>query len=372
MRWAIPEYRLPSEIVRAEIKEIIDAGVNILTNSRVESIEELKKLGYHAIYIACGAQKSASLGIPGDRLSGVIGAIEFLESVKAGKEIQVGERVCVIGGGNAAIDAARTAVRMGSMEVKIFYRRTRNEMPAYPDEIDAAIEEGVKIVFLSDPSAIEQQGDALKVTFNCMELGPPDESGRPKPVCKYGFNYSELFDTVISAIGQEVVLKGDFGISRNDNGRINVDPVNLTTDMEGVFAGGDVVLGPASIIEAIGHGKRAASFIDSYLAALSLAAYNSFKHLVTEGIILYDPAFVVEIDDALTCRQEPVPAKDLSVQNFGRHVFANTIMLGAISKHLEVLNRDTVLESILHVIPRFHEENKRAFEIGYFLFNGKG
>ncbi|NOY65472.1 MAG: FAD-dependent oxidoreductase [Nitrospirae bacterium] len=265
MRWAIPEYRLPSEIVRAEIKEITDAGVNILTNSRVESIEELKKLGYHAVYIACGAQKSASLGIPGDSLSGVIGAIEFLESVKSGKAIQVGERVCVIGGGNAAIDAARTAVRMGAKEVKIFYRRTRNEMPAYPDEIDAAIEEGVKIVFLSAPSAIEQQGDALKVTFDCMELGPPDESGRPKPVCKYGFDYSELFDTVISAIGQEVVLQDDFGISRKGNGRINVDPFNLATDMEGVFAGGDVVLGPASIIEAIGHGKRAASFIDSYL-----------------------------------------------------------------------------------------------------------
>ncbi|NOY65469.1 MAG: 2-oxoglutarate ferredoxin oxidoreductase subunit gamma [Nitrospirae bacterium] len=107
-------------------------------------------------------------------------------------------------------------------------------------------------------------------------------------------------------------------------------------------------------------------------AALSLAAYNSFKHLVTQGIILYDPAFVVEIDDALTCRQRPVPAKDLSVQNFGRPVFANTIMLGAISRHLDVLDRDTVLESILHVIPRFHEENKRAFEIGYSLFNGKG
>ncbi len=265
MRWAIPEYRLPSGIVRAEIKEIADTGVKIQTNTRVESIEKLKQSGFHAIYVACGAQKSASLGIPGDSLPGVIGAIEFLEAVKSDKPVHVGERVCVIGGGNAAIDAARTAVRMGAKEVKIYYRRTRNEMPAYPDEIDAAIEEGVDLIFLSAPSAIEQQGGALKVTFDCMELGPPDESGRPRPVCRFGFNYSEVFDTVISAIGQEVILKKDFGILRNENGRIRVDANNLETDIEGVFAGGDVVLGPASIIEAISHGKRAASFIDRYL-----------------------------------------------------------------------------------------------------------
>lgn len=265
MRWAIPEYRLPSEIVRAEIKEITDTGVKIQTNTKVESIEKLKQSGFHAIYVACGAQKSASLGIPGDSLPNVIGAIEFLEAVKSDKPVHVGKRVCVIGGGNAAIDAARTAVRMGAKEVKIYYRRTRNEMPAYPDEIDAAIEEGVDMIFLSAPSAIEQLNGALKVTFDCMELGPPDKSGRPRPVCKFGFNYSEVFDTVISAIGQEVILKKDFGILRSENGRIRVDANNLETDIEGVFAGGDVVLGPASIIEAISHGKRAASFIDHYL-----------------------------------------------------------------------------------------------------------
>lgn len=265
MRWAIPEYRLPREILSAEIDEIRNLGVDIKTGTPVGSVLELKQSGYHAVYIACGAQKSAPLGIPGDGLEGVIGAIDFLGALNSGKPFPVGKRVAVIGGGNAAIDAARSAVRLGAREVKMFYRRTRNEMPAYPDEIDAALEEGVKIEFLAAPSMIEKQDRGLKVTFDCMELGAPDKSGRPRPVCKFGFNYSEIFDNVIAAIGQNVVLGSGFGISPDSKGLIGVDGSTLSTGVDGIFAGGDVVKGPASIIEAIAHGKLAASSIDRFL-----------------------------------------------------------------------------------------------------------
>ncbi len=265
MRCAIPEYRLPREILETEIDEIRNLGVDLKTDSPVESVPGLKQAGYDAVYIACGAQKSAPLGIPGDNLEGVVGALEFLEALNSGKPLQAGNRVAIIGGGNAAIDAARSAVRLGAREVKMFYRRTRSEMPAYSDEIDEALEEGVKIEFLAAPSIIEKQANGLKVTFDCMELGEPDKSGRPRPVCKFGFNYSEIFDTVIAAVGQDVALGSGFGISRDSGGLISVDNSDLSTSLEGVFAGGDVVNGPASIIEAIAHGKKAASSIDRYL-----------------------------------------------------------------------------------------------------------
>lgn len=278
MRWAIPEYRLPRDVLKAEIEEITGLGVEIRTNAHVKSVTGLKESGYDAIYLSCGAQKSSSLGVPGENQEGIIGAIAFLKALNSGNPLKVGRRVAVIGGGNAAIDAARSAVRLGAEEVKIFYRRTRKEMPAYPDEIDAAIEEGVKIEFLSAPSSVEKHDDGLKVIFDCMELGPPDKSGRPTPVCKFGFNYSEVFDTIISAIGQEVVLESGFGLSLDSKGLISADGFNLSTGLTGVFAGGDVVRGPASIIEAISHGKQAASFIDSYLGGDG----NTFTRLAPE------------------------------------------------------------------------------------------
>lgn len=265
MRWAIPEYRLPREILDAEIEEIRNLGVDIKTGSPVVSAPGLKQAGFDAVYIACGAQKSAPLGIPGDNLEGVIGAIDFLVALNSGKPLPVGNRVAVIGGGNAAIDAARSAIRLGALEVKMFYRRTSSEMTAYSDEIDEAFEEGVKIEFLAAPSLIERQDKRLKVVFDCMELGEPDKSGRPRPVCKFGFNYSEIFDTVIVAVGQNVVLGADFGVPPDSKGLISVDVSTLSTSLEGIFAGGDVVKGPASIIEAVSQGQLAASSIDRYL-----------------------------------------------------------------------------------------------------------
>lgn len=265
MRWAIPEYRLSREILSSEIDEIKALGVEIKTNSRVAAVGDLKNSGYHAVYIACGAQKSVPMGIPGDDLAGVVGAIDFLESVNSGSPLPIGRRVAVIGGGNAAIDAARSAIRLGATEVTLFYRRSRNEMPAYPDEIDAAIDEGVKMEFLTSPASIEKRGDGLRVIFDRMELGAPDKGGRPKSICKPGYGFGVVTDTVISAIGQAVSLDSRFGIQLDDSGHIPVEGGDFSTKNEGVFAGGDFVRGPSSIIEAISDGKQAASAIDRYL-----------------------------------------------------------------------------------------------------------
>lgn len=265
MRWAIPEYRLSREILTAEIDEIKALGVEIKTNYRVEAVADLINAGYHAVYIACGAQKSIPLGIPGDDLAGVFGAIDFLEAVNVGNPSPIGKRVAVIGGGNAAIDAARSAIRLGATEVKIFYRRTRSEMPAYPDEIDAAIDEGVSMEFLASPAMIKKQDEGLQILFNRMELGPPDKSRRPKPILKPGYGFGVVADTVISATGQAVSLDSRFGIQPDDNGLIPVDREDFSTGLEGVFAGGDVVRGPSSIIQAISDGKKAASAIDRIL-----------------------------------------------------------------------------------------------------------
>jgi formate dehydrogenase beta subunit len=265
MRWAIPEYRLSREILNAEIDEIKALGVEIKTNTRVGAVAELKNAGYHAVYVACGAQTSVPLGIPGDDLAAVAGAIDFLETVNAGNPLPIGKRVAVIGGGNAAIDAARSAIRLGAAEVKLFYRRTRSEMPAHPDEIDAAIDEGVNMEFLASPFVIKKQDDSLQILFNRMELGAPDKSRRPKPILKPGYEFGVVADTVISAIGQAVSLDSRFGIQLDDSGLIPAGGGDFSTKLEGVFAGGDVVRGPSSIIEAISDGKQAASAIDTAL-----------------------------------------------------------------------------------------------------------
>ncbi|MBM4312314.1 MAG: FAD-dependent oxidoreductase, partial [Deltaproteobacteria bacterium] len=229
MRWAIPGYRLSRETLRAEVDEIEALGVEIKTDTRVNAVAELIGAGYHAVYIACGAQNNVPLAIPGDDLSGVFGAIDFLESVNRGNPLTVGKKVAVIGGGNAAIDAARSAIRLGASEVKLFYRRTRNEMPAYPDEVDAAVAEGVKIEFLASPAMIKRQGDGLQVLFDRMELGPPDRDGRPRPIPMSGCGFGVVADTVISAIGQAVSLDGSFGVPLDGKGLIPIAGSDLST-----------------------------------------------------------------------------------------------------------------------------------------------
>jgi len=265
VRVGIPDYRLPKEILKAEIDEIKGVGVDIRTNTRVDSPEGLFKQGYNAIFLAIGAHQGTRIGVEGEDSPQVKECISFLRDVTLGKEVKLGERIAVIGGGNAAIDSARTALRLGAKEVTIVYRRTQAEMPASPEEIEAALAEGVKVYFLAAPSRIISQDGELKLECIGMELGAVDASGRRRPEPIKGSEFSMSFDTVIAAIGQRPEIPDKFALATGQGNTIQVDPDSLATAREGIFAGGDAVSGPASVIEAIAAGRQAAISIDKYL-----------------------------------------------------------------------------------------------------------
>jgi NADH-quinone oxidoreductase subunit F len=265
MRVGIPDYRLPKDILRAEIKEIENIGVEIRTNTRVDSIDRLFGEGYSAVFLALGAHQGLRIGVEGEESPRVMECVHFLRDVGLGKKVEVGNRVAVIGGGNAAIDAARTALRLGAKEVTILYRRTRAEMPATPEEVEEALAEGVQINFLSVPSRIISQNGRVELESIRMELGEMDTSGRRRPEPIKGSEFAMSFDTVIAAIGQRPEIPAKFGLPIGRGNTIQVDSDTLATTREGVFAGGDVVTGPASVIEAIAAGRQTAISIDKYL-----------------------------------------------------------------------------------------------------------
>ena len=182
MRVGIPAYRLPREVLDGEIEEIKSVGVDIKLNTRVESIDWLLAQGYDAVFLGPGAHSGMKLGVEGEDSPGVFDGASFLRDVNLGVKVNVGERVAVIGGGNVAIDSARVALRLGAKKVNIIYRRTRAEMPASPEEVEAALEEGIEIVFLAAPLKISRSNGKLSLTCNRMELGEPDASGRRRPV----------------------------------------------------------------------------------------------------------------------------------------------------------------------------------------------
>ncbi len=266
MRVGIPEYRLPRKVLDGEIDDILSMGVTIKTNTKVASLDVLKADGFQAVFVAVGAHRGQKIGIPGEGSSGVMEGVEFLRCISLGGKVVVGERVAVIGGGNVAIDAARTALRLGAKDVLILYRRTEAEMPAAPEEIEGARQEGVKIVFLVAPHRIEKRDGKLVLEMLRMTLGDKaDARGRRQPVAVDGSQFSEEFDTVIVAIGQVPDVPADFGLPSGDGGVIKVDPDTLATVKPGVFSGGDCVSGPASVIEAIAAGRQAAVSIDQFL-----------------------------------------------------------------------------------------------------------
>jgi len=265
MRVGIPDYRLPKDILRAEIGEIEGVGVDIKTNTPVDSPDELFKQGYNAVFLATGAHQGVKIGVKGEDSPRVMECVSFLRDVSLGREVEVGEKVAVIGGGNAAIDSARTALRIGAEQVTIVYRRTQTEMPASAEEIDGAIAEGVEIRFLATPSRIISKNGKLELECVEMRLGEVDASGRPRPEPIEGSQFTMSFDTIIAAIGQRPEIPGRFKLSLGRGNTIEVDPDTLATSKEGVFAGGDVVSGPASVIEAIAAGRQAAVSIDRYL-----------------------------------------------------------------------------------------------------------
>jgi len=274
LRSGIPGYRLPKDVLDIEIDAIRKLGVEIKTSSPVGknglSLDDLKKQ-FDAVFLAVGAHRGFKLEVPGeDKLEGCLDCITFLRGVNIEKNLKKpGERVAVIGGGNAAMDAARTAVRLGCSEVNVIYRRSRAEMPADQSEIEPAIEEGVKFHYLAQP--IKVLGEREKVTgVECLktELGAPDLSGRRRPVPVKGSEFIVDCDVVIPAISQVPELgflpKGH-GLKTTKLGTLDVDPETLETPVQGIFAGGDAVTGPATVIEAIAGGQRAAVAIHNYI-----------------------------------------------------------------------------------------------------------
>jgi 2-oxoacid:acceptor oxidoreductase delta subunit (pyruvate/2-ketoisovalerate family) len=277
MRYCIPDFRLEKFVVANEIAYIKDLGVEIKTGvefGKDITLESLRKEDYKAIFIAIGTQLGMKLNVPGEDLEGVINAVNFLRDMTLGKHVDVGEKVAVVGGGNSAIDAARTAKKLGAKEVMILYRRSREEMPALPSEIAEAERDGVKFFFLVSPKQIIGENGKVKA-IEClrMRLGEPDESGRRRPVPISFSEHSYEVNTVIPALGQ-VAEKSCIPPELLDKEArapsMKVDPLTLETEISGVFAGGDIATGPASIIEAVGAGKRAAVSIHLYLSGQDL------------------------------------------------------------------------------------------------------
>lgn len=269
----VPENRLPRKILTKEIQIIKDLGVEIRTGIKVGkdiSFDDLRKEGYDAFFIGVGAHKSRKLRIAGTDLKGVVQALDFLWDVNSDRKMEIGKKVILIGGGDVALDASRTALELGADKVNVLYRRSREEMPANPWEVDEAISRGVEIEFLVTPKRI--LGESGKVSaIECirMELGELDDTGRRKPVAIKDSEFIRETDMVVLAIGEapDVTFLPE-EIEVNNNGTVWVNPLTMETSLKGVFAGGDAVTGPATVIEAIQGGKRAAESIVKYLQSL--------------------------------------------------------------------------------------------------------
>jgi len=280
--YGIPEFRLPKRIVKAEVDYVKKLGVTIYTDAligRLFTIEELFKRGFDAVFIGTGAGLPQFLGLPGENLGGIYSANEFLIRVNLMKSynfpewdtpIRVGNKVAVIGGGNVAMDSARSALRLGAEQVCIVYRRSREEMPARQEEIENAEEEGIICKFLANPTRFigDEKGWVKAMECICMELGPPDETGRRRPVPVKGSEFIMEVDTVIVAIGRTpnpIIQRTTKGLEVTKWGTIVVDEATGKTSLEGVYAGGDIVTGEATVISAMGAGKKAAKAIHEYL-----------------------------------------------------------------------------------------------------------
>lgn len=274
MKAGIPDYRLPPEVLEGEIKDIVDIGVEIETNTTVSSIKGLFEKGFHAVFLALGAPKGISIGLEGEKDPRVLDGISTLKKINLGEKTDIVGEVAVVGGGNVAIDIARSSLRMGAKKVTILYRRTKKEMPAYEHEIEDALDEGVEIKFLTNPQKIIPTKDKIKVECIKMELGEPDSGGRRRPIPINGSEFTHEFDRLIVAIGQKSDVPSSFGVEISKKGRVVVENETLATSQDGVFAGGDLVTGPASVIEAIQAGRIAASSIDKYLGGTGEIDYK--------------------------------------------------------------------------------------------------
>ncbi len=288
LRVGIPAHRLPREVIDQEIEVITNLGVDIKTDTMLGpdlTVDDLLNDGYKAVFLALGAHKGIELGIPGEKANGVRQGVEFLREVNLTGKAEVGRKVAIIGGGNVAIDVARSAVRLGADEVSIIYRRTRDEMPAWEEEIQAAELEGAKITYLSAPQEVLTR-DGRVIGLRCirMELTEPDSSGRKRPVPIPGSEYDIEIDQLIPAIGQRpdlAAIENVSGLTFSRWGTAEVDAVTYATEREGVFAGGDLQSGPWVAIGAVGAGKEAAESILRYIEGRDMAAGR--EPVVTEN-----------------------------------------------------------------------------------------
>jgi len=279
--YGIPEFRLPKSIVRAEVDYVEKLGADLKLGyliGRIHTIPELLKTGFDAVFVGTGAGLPSFMNVPGEGLGGIYSSNEFLIRVNLMKAyafpvydtpIRIGRHVVVIGGGNVAMDSARSALRLGAEEVCIVYRRSREEMPARQEEIENAEEEGIVCKFLANPIRFigDEKGWVKQMECVCMELGPPDESGRRRPVPVKGSEFVMDTDTVVVAVGRTpnpIIQSTTEGLAVSKWGTIVADE-NGKTSIEGVFAGGDIVTGEATVISAMGAGKKAAKAMHEYL-----------------------------------------------------------------------------------------------------------
>ena len=289
LRYGIPEYRLPKAVLAQEVAAIAALGVTMKNNVKVGTDVTLDSLRaeYDAVLVAVGAWKSTNVGCEGDKLEGVLGGIDMLREVNMGVRPNLGKNVAVVGGGNVAMDACRTAVRCGAENVYVIYRRTRAEAPAEDLEIEEALEEGVEFKWLTNPAEIiGKDGKVAQIKLQVMELGEPDASGRRSPVPVEGkFEILDV-DTVISAIGQRCALEGFEALTQTRKGTIEASENNGATNLEGVFAVGDATnRGPSIAVRAIGEADDAATAIDAYLSGkctIVPTPYYSKKNVTAE------------------------------------------------------------------------------------------
>ena len=297
LRVGIPAHRLPREVLDQEIEVITNLGVELKTGTALGpdlSVDDLLNDGYKAVYLALGAHKGIELGIPGEKSNGVRQGVDFLREVNLVGKAEVGKKLAIIGGGNVAIDVARAAVRLGAGEVSIIYRRTRAEMPAWEEEIQAAEDEGTQVTYLSAPQEVlTRDGKVIGLRCIRMELSEPDSSGRKRPIPIPGSEYDIEIDQLIPAIGQRPdlsAIENVTGLTFTRWGTTDVDSVTFATEREGVFAGGDLQTGPWVAIGAIGAGKEAAESILRYVEGRDMAEGR-------EPIVYADPRYRPVPDD---------------------------------------------------------------------------
>jgi len=274
----IPPYRLPREVVNLAIEEVSRLGVEIITGTPIGkelNLERLRK-EYDAVYIAAGAHKAEKLGIPGEDLKGVIHGVTFMRMVNLGEEPKIGSRAAIVGGGNTAMDTARSSLRLGAREVFILYRRTREEMPVDQSELEEVEEEGIEVHYLTSPIRVLSR-DGVKVSgLRCIrnQLGEPDQGGRRRPIPIEGSEFDIDIDLLIPAVSQSPdisFLPEEIGLEISKWARLAVDPETFETNVPGIFAGGDFITGPRDVIRVIADGRKAALSIHTYLSGEKFA-----------------------------------------------------------------------------------------------------